>query len=274
MRKHTTGFTLIELLVVITIIATLSALMIPAISGSLARARMINEKACARNLMMGIFNYASDHNGALLPGYHNQPTPGPDGRMLSFPASARYPWRLMPYAGGIDKRIMWASRVPKDLSDASSEAYAVSVAPTFGMNIFYVGGDDSGLSGQGIRPTEANFQRFGPFCVTRMEDAFDPSRLIVFASARMIGEQGKPIPGYYMIQAPAAVGSLWSSKQFSEKTVPGDHGYVDFRYDGRAVTACLDGHVELLDENAMRDMRRWSNLAAMADDAGHRLGSK
>jgi hypothetical protein len=41
---------------------------------------------------------------------------------------------------------------------------------------------------------------------------------------------------------------------------------VDFRYNGKAVVACLDGHVELLTREEMRDMRRWSNLHAQSDD--------
>ena len=269
-RKH--GFTLIELLVVITIIGILSSLVFPVVTGALEKGRMVSEQSCARNLMFGLFNYASDHDGAILPGYRNEPTTGPDGKMLSFPASARYPWRLMPYAGGIDKRIMWANGAGRNLVDSSSEAYSVSVAPSFGMNIFFVGGDDSGISGQGIKPTEANFSRFGQFCISRLEEAYTPSRQIVFTSAHMTGEGGKNVPGYYMVQAPAVASPLWSQHPFDASQPPARHGYVDFRYGGLAVVAHLDGHVEMLDEEALRDMRRWSNLASMADDPNHLLG--
>jgi prepilin-type N-terminal cleavage/methylation domain-containing protein len=270
--KRTTGFTLIELLVVITIMAILSALMVPMITGAMARARSVSERACARNLMIGFYNYAHDHDGQLMAGYRNEPTTGPDGTPLAFPASARYPWRLMPYAGGVDKRIMWAIPSSRNMVDTSSEAYSVSVTPTFGMNTFYVGGDDSGLSGQGIKPTEANFNRFGKFALTHIDESINPSRQIVFASARMTGQNGKTVPGYYMVQAPAVVGTLWSSKTYAEDSPPAHHGYVDFRYENRAVVAHLDGHVDMLGETDLRDMRRWSNLAAMADDPNHRLG--
>ena len=268
------AFTLIELLVVIAILGILSAMLVPVVNGALQKGRMVREKACGRNLMIGLFNYAADHDSAILPGYRNEPVSGPDGRMLSFPASARYPWRLLPYAGGTDKKIMWATRVSADLTDASSEAYAVSVSPSFGMNTFFVGGDDSGNSGQGIRPTDANFARFGTFCITRIEQAVNPSRQIVFASARMLGDKGRIVPGYFMVQAPAVVGNLWSSAPFDPDAPPARHGFVDFRYEGRAVVAHLDGHVELLGETDLRDLRRWSNLAAMADDPDHRLGRR
>jgi len=272
-RTRHAGFTLIELLVVLAIISLIAALLFPALSQCLSKARMVREQSCARSLVIGVFNYAQDHNDEIIPGYHNQPTTGPDGEPLSFPASARYPWRLMPYIGGSDSRIMWANpdgRTEK-VSRSSSEAYAVSITPSLGMNIFYVGGDDSGMSGQGIKPTEKNYELFGKFCVTRMTEVQQPSRLIIFASARMPGDKGKIVPGYFMIQAPAVAGSLWSAQPFSDTTAPAQHGYVDFRYGGKAVAAHLDGHVEMLNEEEMRDMRRWSNLAAIADDPDARL---
>jgi prepilin-type N-terminal cleavage/methylation domain-containing protein/prepilin-type processing-associated H-X9-DG protein len=268
------AFTLIELLVVIAILGILMALLAPVVAGALQKGRMVQEKTLGRNLMMGLFNYAADHDGTILPGYRNEPVTGPDGRALSFPASARYPWRLLPYAGGTDKRIVWATEQGRNLTDASSEAYSVSISPTFGMNIFYVGGDDSGISGQGIRPTPANVDRFGPFCLTRIAEAVHPSRQLVFTSARMPGENGRTVPGYYMVQAPKVVGDLWSAAPFSTRTPPAQHGFVDFRYDGRAVVAHLDGHVELLNETDLRDMRRWSNLAAADNDPDARLVSR
>jgi hypothetical protein len=46
----------------------------------------------------------------------------------------------------------------------------------------------------------------------------------------------------------------------------GDGSRIDYRYGGKAVAASLDGHVELLGPEDMKDMRRWSNLAAQADN--------
>lgn len=256
-------------MVVVAILAGLAGLLLPALFGALDRGRTVNEVALARNLMIGLFNYAEDHRGAVLPGYRNEPTRGPDGALLPFPASARYPWRLMPYVGGVDKRIMWADGRERDL--ATADAYAVSVAPSLGMNIFFVGGDDSGVSGQGIRPTPANFARLGKYCVTRLHEAVDPSRLLVFASARMTGMEGDAIPGYFMVQAPNIVGTMWNAAAFDANRPPGQHGYVDFRHRGRAVAAQLDGSVRQVGEDELRDMRRWSNLAAQANDPDHRL---
>ena len=271
--NRTRGFTLIELLVVLSIIGLLTALMFPAVSKALAAARKTAEVSCARSLLLGVFNYANEHGGEIIPGYLNRPVTGPDGDVLPFPASARYPWRLMPYIGSTDKRVMWANPSGRfeSMANSSSDAYAVSVSPSLGMNVFYVGGDDSGTSGQGIRPTEAHYTRFGKFCITRIDEAVNPSLQIVFASARMIGEQNREVPGYYMIQAPRVVKHIWSAKAFDPNLPPGAFGHVDLRYDRRAVVGMLDGHVELLGETELRDMRRWSNLAALADDPDYGL---
>lgn len=267
------GFTLIELLVVIVIIGMLAAWLIPTVLAGLTAAKRTREISCAKSLMTGVFNYANANRGELLPGYHNQPVEGPDGAPLPFPASARYPWRLMPYIGSQSSSVMWANPDGGNerIRESSSDAYAVSISPSLGMNIFYVGGDDSGNSGQGIRPTAGNIKRFGKFCVTLMSEVHRPSQLLVFAGARMPGEQGNIVPGYFMVQAPNVVGQLWSSAPVTEQSPPAQHGYVDFRYNGHTVVAHLDGHVELLQEKDLRDMRRWSNLAAQADDPDHRL---
>lgn len=267
------GFTVVELLAVVAVGAVLAALLLPALGGARGAALRTREIACGKALMVGVVNYAMANDGRMIAGYQSAVAYGPDGKQLAYPASARYPWRLLPYIGGGDSDVMWAnpSGTHESIADASSQSYAVSVSPTMGMNVFYAGGDDSGNSGQGIKPTQANFSRFGKFALTAFSEAAKPAAQIVFASARMRGEQGEIIPGYHMVQAPNVVGRLWTSEAFSSGQDPARHGYVDFRYDGKAVVAHLDGHVEVLDEPALRDMRRWSNLARLADDPDHHL---
>jgi hypothetical protein len=43
-------------------------------------------------------------------------------------------------------------------------------------------------------------------------------------------------------------------------------GEVEYKYDGEAVVAYFDGHIELNSIDDLKDMRRWSNLAAIQDD--------
>jgi hypothetical protein len=54
--------------------------------------------------------------------------------------------------------------------------------------------------------------------------------------------------------------------------VPSAHGFVDFRWSGKAAVACLAGNVEMLDEKSLRDMRRWSIQAQCANDPDFIVG--
>ncbi|MCO6401779.1 MAG: prepilin-type N-terminal cleavage/methylation domain-containing protein [Verrucomicrobia bacterium] len=260
------GFTLIELLVVIVIIVVLAVLHIPAVAKFRSMARASQEQAMGRSLMVGVFNYAADHGGEVIHGYCKHPIAPEELPIQPQTAEevARYPLRLIKYIGSYDKRIMVAESKGwfKPLGEANS--YDISVFPSMGMNIFYVGGDESGNDSGGIKPIQAHFDRFGKFCITHIGDAQTPSRQIVFVSARTTS--GGLVPGYFKVVAPKIMGAKWAGAPFTEDSDAGQYGYVDFRYDGKAIVAHLDGHVEKLDETALRDMRRWSDMASRADD--------
>jgi prepilin-type processing-associated H-X9-DG protein len=52
---------------------------------------------------------------------------------------------------------------------------------------------------------------------------------------------------------------------------PADFGNVDFRYNGTAVCAFLDGSVRMCSVKELNDMRLWSPNAAEQDNATYRL---
>lgn len=61
------GFTAVELIVVVAILATLAALFLPAIGGSMEKNREIKCASNMRRISELIFIYSSDNNGNMLP---------------------------------------------------------------------------------------------------------------------------------------------------------------------------------------------------------------
>lgn len=244
------GFTLIELLVVIAILAVLAALAFPVLAKARESGTQAAEVSAARKLMAGMHSYSADNGGQIMPAIASRGNAGEvrdaAGDPVSGQAALRYAWRLAPYIGyDVDDTLLASKPEIEDKTDP----YMVSLVTSFGINAVYVGGDFGGpLSPDNPRA----ISRLGSFCVTRAVQAVQPSKLIVFASAyyndsRIGGRQ----PGYHKVEAPDV--------------------NVDFRHNERALVACLDGHAEFLTRNQMKDMRRWSNLAAAADDPNKTL---
>jgi prepilin-type N-terminal cleavage/methylation domain-containing protein len=239
--KNSSAFTLIELLVVIAIIAVLAAIAVPVLANSGKGARQAAEVAAARSIASGMQMYASENNGAVLPGFHlgrdEKVTDGDNNEVSGQPAK-RYPWRLAPYLGYDVQTAFLASG--QKIQDSSQLQYLVSLIPSLGMNTVYVGGDDR-KSPHPFNPrTAGRFTQQGG--VTRMMQVHRPSQLISFVSAnyndtRMGGEQ----PGYFSVEYP-------------DKN-------VDFRHAGeRALVVFLDGHTELLDREQLKNEGLWKNL--------------
>lgn len=257
--KHT-AFTLVELLVVLAIIGVLVALLLPALAAARDQAKMVTELAGSRELVHAYIGEALDHDGALLPGYVKNVT-ATDGRgnTITGAPAERYPWRLAAYFDhGLEGAVLvndQAAAIRREVNKLpqwqrqSAWQYYVSLEPSFGLNQFYLGGD------------AVNTFNNGPGCLTSMDDAVAPSRMIVFASARFSAQSN----GYFKITAPLGPPGRWSLYDIYPDD-PRQLGNVDPRWSGRAVFAQLDGHSGLLAPEQMRDMTRWSNLAAAADD--------
>jgi hypothetical protein len=225
---------------------------------------MATEINGARNLIAAYLSHAADHNGAVMAGYRSDPdATNLNGTPLSYPMNARYPWRLAPDLPRMEGNMLFngnESALNEDNSD-----YLASVMPNLGLNAVLVGGHYG--SGSPLPPSSRLIEAYGNFHLTRLSQADSPEMLTVFASAR----SGKDRPGYFDVRPPRLTGAVWTSEKFSESSPASAHGFVDFRYNDKAVTASLAGNVQLLSENELRDMRRWSNQAAIEGDPDYTI---
>ncbi len=255
------GFTLVELLVVLAIVGVLASLTVFVAGSARDKGEAAEEVAALRQTMIAYHLYTTENNGQLLAGYRAEPAVDAAGESLHFPANARYPWRLAPYLDyQLSGTLFTGSR--KSVPETAGSAYAVSVGPSFGINATFVGGDYGGSSD--LVPTERAFSRFGPFCALRMTDVPEPSKQIVFASARS-GTGKEKIEGYFLIRSPNFQSRRWATR-YDEAAGADQWGFVHPRHGGKAAFGFLDGRVAMLDYQSMQDMRYWSPLAATNDD--------
>lgn len=184
-------------------------------------------------------------------------------------AAQRYPFRLAPYLGNnFDGTILVNKNKKEILKDTGGTGaaydYEVSAYPALGLNIFCVGG-----------LVLANGQvNYDADCISRSANAI--GSILVFASGGS-GQGKNKMEGYCYVSPPTmAVDSpicqRWdSSDSWSKEKDPMNYGFVDFRYDGRAVCAFLDGSVRMCSVKDLSDMRVWNRNASVTDDPNYQM---
>lgn len=267
-RPFPTAFTLVELIVVIAIIALLIAILLPSLSALRRRAASATELAAARQLITAWTTYATDHKGRVIPGY--VATPGVEdeaGNELVFPTNARYPWRLAPYLDYNFRGLYLDPQTADAVQSLDSElsTYVVSLYPSLGLNSAFVGGHQGQYGGF----NNTFEQTFGRFYMRSLSEPRDPTKQLVFCSARAVNDPdfnfaGEVIEGNFFVKPPYFVNRLWSDA-WDPDAPPDDFGFVSLRHNRRAVTAFVDGHVESLDELELQDMRYWAPRATRGD---------
>ncbi|MCA3006221.1 MAG: type II secretion system protein [bacterium] len=177
--------------------------------------------------------------------------------------------------------------------ERNSVQAALAWNPTFGMNGVFVGGAMShGAFGGAPNGLGAN-RTLGRFYVQQLSQIRNTSRLMVFSSGRgadIISQEasgwwsygvnapnaGTIRPGYWLVTPPrahpqgrgatSATGPAWNtSNVFNPRSVPSSWGNVDFRHQGKTVSAMADGSANVFGIEDLRDMTRWSNWADSRD---------
>lgn len=259
MKRIQSGFTLIEMLVAVSLFATLGVVTLVGVKSARQKAKTVVEVNAARNLITAYLGHAAENNGRVLAGYQADPTAtNLEGDILSEPMNARYPWRLarsVPQLAGV---LLYNGG--EAALESENRDYLVSVRPNLGLNATLLGGHFG--SGSPLPPTPRILEAYGKFYLSHLLESDDPGKLIVFTSAR----SGESQPGYFEVRPPSLTASVWKLGKFDESAPASAHGFVDFRWSGKALAVMLGGNVELLAEDQLRDMRRWSHAAARLND--------
>lgn len=215
LRKHN-AFTLIELMVSIAIIFLLIATASVALKMVRKGANRTESSQALRQMMQAYINYATEHNGRLLPGYPdpNDLAPPPptlpgmidiqvrnpldNAQYLNTADKAPYVWRLAKYLDGGWKTMMTDYRDPAFNSRLNAEfsngrfgpgsivaASEIGIAshPAYGLNSIFLGGDSfhGGANVINRSPWNTAVPPNKPIAALRLSDAKSPEKIIVFA---------------------------------------------------------------------------------------------
>jgi len=214
------AFSLTELIFAVALIALLLAILLPALLGIRGAGERSSTQAAMRQMIQGFTNYASDHDGALLPGYVLDPTlidlrvrDAAGNDISGTEDAAPYVWRLAEYLDdwrvvttgyGASLRERLSAEVADDVvggASAGDDALGVARIPAIGMNTVWVGGDDRhftvdpGTAGPGNRDPWTN--RYETQAARSLSEVRNTSRLVVFApTARWNGDGWQPASSF------------------------------------------------------------------------------
>lgn len=261
---RSSGFTLVELLVVVFIVGMLGALTMGMVNRVKKSAQTARELGGARTLGAALALHSADNNGVLPRGFDDTAQSvsidgsGFAASVVSSATAHRYPWRLASYFGfKFDTATVLDSRL-KPLLD-KQDTYMLSVIPSLGMNVYGVGGYY--LTGEA--PSEG--------AVYTMAAAHSPSSLIAFASTHSSDARldGGTSPGFHMVTPRLMPKGSWAGEY--DPATPSSWGNLDLRHNNKAVVCFLDGSAALLDKDQLKDMRHWSNQAAIDNNPEYRF---
>jgi type II secretory pathway pseudopilin PulG len=253
---------MVELLVSVTIIIILAGLAYGGVGKAISMAHKAREINAGRNLITAYLNYAADNNGQYMPGMDytvNQLTKPNGERITMAHTCQRYAFRLAPYFNYDIDNILLAGnngeaikKINHGSTSGSMYDYLVSVFPSFGMNIYFVGGQIDAM-GRNAYPNDcAGTQAYA-------------ASILVFATAGTTDGNIR-VEGFNLLTPPNLTVSCWSGVKWKTGIDPGSFGNVDARYNGKALCVFLDGSVRELTISELRDMQLWNKNAAEQQD--------
>jgi prepilin-type N-terminal cleavage/methylation domain-containing protein len=220
-RSSRRAFTLLELIIAIGIILLLASLLLIALGGVRGVANRFDSTNALRQMMAGYSSYAADAQQRLLPGFIDDPSALgirvrlASGETLADPRDgSSYVWRLAPYvdddwaiflrdyrsdevngriaselSGSVDDDGDGTSDFPPVYGEGTAmqdpSLLGLGRVPSFGLNSIYVGGDTRhGGTAIVAQSPFADPPTLTPIAATRLSEATNPARLIVFAPVR------------------------------------------------------------------------------------------
>lgn len=235
------AFTLVELLITLSVIGLLAALGLPALNNALQAGRKAKEVGAIKGLITAYNTYSSDNNNMLLKSYDQNGTATDiNGKEMSGEDSHeahRWPWRLAPYFnyGFYTTTHVNDMELAIKAAGGLSQAYLVSVIPSFGLNINCGGNDYEGGS---LKTSVSNYNQVNK-----------PSQFITFVSSRS-SAMGKKYEGFYYTEVPKLT-------KWSKSSSPKSTGYVSARYNGQVIVAFLGGNVSVLNYEELVKTNYW-----------------
>jgi len=269
------AFTLIELLAVISTTGILAVLFVGVSQKAILSANKAREVNAARQLVTAFHAYAQENDGVYLSGMDyragtaNTPVYNTDGKLVTGHGAHRYPYRLGPYLGGEFDGTIFVNRNKQEILESAGGSsvmydYYVSTFPALGMNIYCVGGVVR-ADGSVLNSTD---------CITRA--AGMRGSILAFASGGS-GSGKSRRQGFSYVSPPtreneSPICLRWQDPDaWTKNKDPMNFGWVDFRYDGKAVAAFLDGSVRMCSVAELRDMRLWNHNALDQDNPDYEI---